>query len=561
MSDRFRRLEKDQYDAIVVGSGAGGLTAAALLARKGLEVLVLDQHYVAGGNATIFRRPGYEFDVGIHYIGECSPNGQIARILRAAGAGNVAFEEMDPDGFDTLVFPDFTFRVPRGIERFRARLHERFPSERKGIDRYLTLVQQVQDFGKLPGKRKSPLGALRTLSRSGMLMRWANRTFDDFLDTCTRDARLRAVLAGQNGDYGQPPSRVPAAMGAGLAAHYLGGAYFPRGGGQVIADALAESIEREGGKLLLRTKVERIVVERGRVQGVELVNKHVGRRIVRAPVVLSNADLKQTVSKLVGPEHLKRKTVRQTERFEMSPALGVVYLGLKRDLAAEGHPRTNYWIYPGYDYDPIYRDVREGRFPEVPGCYVTVASLKDPTSTRLAPEGVTNVQLMSIVPSAPAAWGLTEAEVRDGTYGDSERYAQAKERYARSLFEVADQVIPGIADDVVYQEVASPFTHTRFTGSSNGTSYGISLVTEQFLGKRPGARTEIDGLYLCGASTRSGHGIGGVTMSGLVAASSVLGGGLVRRVLGPENEVDETVAASAPSPAPAAPPMVEDEAA
>ena len=142
-SARFRALERDRYDAIVIGAGIGGLTAAALLARRGRSVLVIDQHYVVGGNASSFRRRKYEFDIGLHYVGDCGDTGFIPRILRAAGVDDVVFRELDPEGYDTLVFPDMTFRIPCCLDEFRRRLVALFPDQAQGIDRYLRFMRQT----------------------------------------------------------------------------------------------------------------------------------------------------------------------------------------------------------------------------------------------------------------------------------------------------------------------------------------------------------------------------------------------------------------------------------
>ncbi len=129
---------------------------------------------------------------------------------------------------------------------------------------------------------------------------------------------------------------------------------------------------------------------------------------------------------------------------------------------------------------------------------------------------------MTIVPATPAFWGVDEASIRDGTYVASEGYRFRKEDVTRRLLAQAERVVPGLSRHIVYREAATPLTQFRFTGSTGGTSYGIAATPAQFLEGRPGTSTALAGLYLAGASTRSGHGIIGAMQSGVAAATRAL---------------------------------------
>ncbi|MBI3201572.1 MAG: NAD(P)/FAD-dependent oxidoreductase [Myxococcales bacterium] len=518
--DRFRKLDRDHWDVIVVGAGISGLTTAALLARRGLGVLLVDQHYVPGGNATIFKRPGYEFDVGLHYIGQCE-GGLFPRVLADAGAQPVRFRPMDPDAFDTVVLPNRELGVPRGIERYRLRLLEAFPAERTGIDRYVSFLAQQK---KLEPALSRPSRLPGVLLTSPLLLRYGTGTLGAFLDSCTRDPELRTVLAAESGDYAEPPSRASLALHAGLMLHYLDeGGFYPEGGGQVMSDRLADAIEQHGGKILLSTRVTRILVEAGRAVGVRVVNKHLGEREIRAPRVVAGSDIKKLYLDLLGPDVVSQKTIRKVRSWEMAPALGMVYLGVRREALAGRTRNTNYWIYGSTDLEGAYADTRAGRVSRDPMAYISIASLKDPENPRVAPPGMVNLQVMGLAPCAPEAWGVSEADVVTGKYRDNPVYLAKKRAYTDALLGTAERVFPNLRQHVVFEETATPLTHTRYTLSTGGTSYGLALIPEQFLWRRPGPKTELEGLYLCGASLITGHGIAGAMASGVNAAAAILG--------------------------------------
>ena len=251
----------ESADAVVVGAGLGGLVAASLLARHGRRVVVVEQHSVAGGCATIFRRRGYEFDVGLHYVGAAGPDGALTRVLAAAGVTDVEFLPLDPEGFDRVLLPGLDFRVPVGVARLRERLVEAFPGERRGIDRYCSWLDRMREGLRAWGRPWRLAGHLAgSLVRAPGFLGAARGSYEQLLAGVTRDPVLRALLAAHHPGYALPPSRASALVGLGIVAHYIDGAYYPRGGGQVLADRLVAAIEARGGEVRLRTRVTAVCI-------------------------------------------------------------------------------------------------------------------------------------------------------------------------------------------------------------------------------------------------------------------------------------------------------------
>jgi phytoene dehydrogenase-like protein len=524
---RVRQTLPGEVDVAIVGCGLGGLEAGALLARAGWRVACFDQHYVAGGCATMFERgrsdARFRFDVGLHYVGDCGPDGLVPQLLQRAGV-TVDWRAMDPDGFDHLVFPDLTFRVPVGLERYRQRLKAAFPAEKRGIDRYCDFVAQVGavQARMAQGKGAPSLATLWHIVWHGRLLaRYRQATVAQLLDDCTRDPALRAVLLGQSGDYGVRPSQASAVLHAGLAHHYFLGAWYPKGGGQVLADGLAAQIEAHGGSVHLRCPVRRIQVRDSRAVGVE-VEPHGGEvQAVSARVVVSAADLRHTWLELLGPEHLPRQVLERAGQLRMASALFLLCLGIRGDLRQRGLGAHNIWQFDQLDVEATYRAAEdEGRLRPT-GCYITSACAKDPDTPGHAPEGITGVEVMALVPGKPESWGVTALDLASGNYRRHPAYLAHKAEVEADLVARLDRQFPGAAQAVVFQEGATPLTHWRFTQASGGSGYGLAATPDQFFERRPGYRGPVAGLFQAGANTRAGHGIVGALTSGLRAAERV----------------------------------------
>lgn len=504
----------EQHDAIVIGSGIGGLTAAAFLAKGGLRPLVLEQHFLAGGNASTFRRKKmFDFDVGFHYIGRCRPGEFFPTLLEQLGvADRVEFVPLNPDGFETLHLPDLVFHMPVGWERYRQRLQETFRQEARAIDRYLDFLMTAA--GRAPAAGRQPLQELLGKPASQC-------TLAEVFDSLEISQPLRHVLGYLCGIYAAPPSKASAVMHAMVVDHYIEGAYFVRGGGRAMVEALLSVIKDGGGEVRLRSKIERIIVEGGKAVGVGLAS---GEEL-RAPIVLSNADAKRTFLKMVGEEHLSPAFAQRIKGYRMALPLFIIYMAMEVDPSELGLSSPHLALFPEYNVEEQFAACYEGRFPDRPAVLIPIASLKDPLSESIAPRGYTNLQLMSVAPAQPEAWGVSQgpasAPTRSG-YRHTPPYLAAKREMEERMLRVVEEMMPGFIRRVVWQESASPLTQERFTLSSGGTSYGLEHTLDQSMAARVPYQTEVPGLWMAGANTPFGHGYVGCMMGGRTVANMIL---------------------------------------
>ncbi|HME71725.1 MAG TPA: NAD(P)/FAD-dependent oxidoreductase [Myxococcota bacterium] len=395
-----------------------------------------------------------------------------------------------------------------------------FPAERESLTAVVDVLRQVADGGRR--FERGDLTLDQIARQAPLFMEWGFQPVTGLFAKYGLSQATTAVLLGEQGTYAVRPSKTPTALAAGLTDHYMRGAFYPEGGGQAMAGRLVEAIRAYGGEVRTCAPVKRVCVERGRVAGVVL--EETGQEI-DAPIIVSNADLKRTVLELVGEQHFPASVVERVRAFRMALPFFVVYVGLDLELAAQGLPNTNHWLWGTTDIEGICEQIENGELPEKNSVYVTVTSLRDPESRQVAPAGHTNLQVMTLVPRDYGVWNLEAGPAA---------YRRRKAELVEMLLETAETVLPDLRRHVDWKEAATPWTHERFTRSTGGTSYGIEYATDQMGPMRVGYATDVEGLFLCGASTPAGHGIAAVMFSGLCAAEAATGGDLRRAVLSGE---------------------------
>jgi len=515
---RYRTGRADEhYDVIVVGSGMGGLTTAALLSLLGKKVCVLEQHYTAGGYTHAYEREGYEWDVGVHYIGEVHKPSTMKRMFDVLSNGRLKWAAMDPV-YDRIIIADKAHDFVAGRDNFVEELVKHFPEEREAIEKYVALIRDMSSSTpKFFAGQAMPrwMAAIYKRIRPLLVRKEFFQSTREVLEGLTNNQDLISVLTGQWGDYGQTPRDAAFLMHALIAKHYLAGGAYPVGGASEIARSIIPTIQVSGGEVFTYAEVEEVLVKDNKAYGVKMAN---GDELY-ADVVVSNIGLHKTLGKLYPEASRAQHNVQQwldEKKLNHSSSSYCLYAGFKGNKEALGLDTTNLWIYPSGDHEGNVDAFRKGEHSDFPLIYISFPSTKDPQWDERFPDKST-VEIVTIA-------NIEDYEPWQGTMwqqrGDD--YEAKKEALAKELLEKLFKQRPQLREALGYYELSTPLSTQFYQHNSAGEIYGVDHWVERFDKACMHPETDIKNLYMTGADVMTA-GVGGGLMGGVMCTMRILG--------------------------------------
>uniref|UniRef100_A0A7N6AWX8 All-trans-retinol 13,14-reductase n=1 Tax=Anabas testudineus TaxID=64144 RepID=A0A7N6AWX8_ANATE len=524
----------DNLDAIIIGSGIGGLGLAVLLAKVGKKVLVLEQHDRAGGCCHTFTEKGFEFDVGIHYIGDLLGNTPFRCTLDQMTNGQLQWVPLENPFDHVLVGPRENRRrypIYSGRKRFTDELKKCFPGEEKAIDEYLKLIQTAGRGVWFYALLKScPVPLAKFLVYTGLAKRlssffkMASRSLTEVVNELTENKDLRAVFSYIFGTYGNAPKDTSFAMHSLLVTHFLNGAWYPKGGASEIAYHMIPIIEKAGGAVLVRAPVNRILFNEAKEACGVSVMKGQEEIHIHAPMVISDAGIFNTYQKLL-PKDLQAMPAIQKQLSMMKPGEAGLsfFIGLTGTKEELGLEADNYWIFTENNLDELMEKYMNGNREEsaknVPLLFVASPSAKDSTWEERSPGKST----LTLVSFAKYEWFEEWKDGRVKNRGTD--YKELKQTFIDSALEMVLDMFPKITrDKIEYIDAGTPLTNSHYIGSSRGEIYGADHGIARFspeLNATVRPQTPLKNLYLTGQDVVL-CGLAGALAGALTCGSAIL---------------------------------------
>lgn len=499
-----------QYDVIIIGSGLGGLAAGAKLAKEGKKVLVLEQHFQVGGCATHFKRKEYTFEVSLHELNGLNKNDHVYKMLQ------------DLDALENLTFlkiPEFyrwvghgvDIVVPDNADLAKDILINRFPHEEKNIKKYFVSIFKIRDqLFRMPEDqmRQKLLTPLFPLLYPKVVFNM-KKSVGELLDSMIKDETLKLILLGNLLYYHDDPYTMSLIFYSVAQTSYFSGASYIQGGSHNLSDFLAEKITSNGGEILTRHLVTKIITENGKAIGVEYrqnTKKETENKKAFSKYIVTNAAVPNVASGLL-PKEEGNKIQKKIENLRYAPSLFNVYIGFKTSLEGYGvhHYSTVVCDESCKTSADIYKNYT-GDFAKRNFIFVDYGQI----DSKLAPEGKSVGSI------------CTSDYLEDWLHLSKEDYKFKKKEVAETFIKRLNDVYPGIENAVDYYDVGTAKTIQRYTLNPGGSVYGFSQMPSQAGKNRLSHESSIENLYFASAWTQPGGGFGAVLGSGYMVAHKIL---------------------------------------
>ncbi|MEO9470327.1 NAD(P)/FAD-dependent oxidoreductase [Parasphingorhabdus sp.] len=503
--------QTDIWDVIVIGSGIGGMAAAASLSKLGHKVLLLEQHHILGGLTHSFSREGFSWDVGIHYLSMVAPGDPMRDLLDWICDTPMKFVSLGAVYDHLHIGSSEPLALSRPYEAQERDLKDRFPEEAEAIEGWTRALREGREaLYKIFPTRAMPelVGDMLDWWNRKAIAKWCGRTTKEVIDGLTDNPELAAAMAAQWGDHGGRPGKASFAMHALISASYLtSGSWYPVGGSAAFAEHIIPTISKNGGETRAGICVESLIIKDDHVVGVRTGD---GEEI-RAKVVMSNIGARETIDTLLPEDCGPKEWKTEIRNLPSSIAHFTLFIGFEGDIEAAGATRANHWIYPTGDVDVVWMTAPDGVPPHMTASF---GSLKNPDHDP-GPRQKHMGQFL-----VWADWAAVEQWADQPIGSRGKDYADFKHRVEETLMAQFARFFPDLAELVVYRELATPLSTVTFTGHRKGAFYGLDVTPERVMCDALRAKTPVPGLYLTGQDVTS-PGLPGAMIGGLLSAASV----------------------------------------